>query len=577
MFRSFFTLFLLASANGFQFMSKWKITPPADIEREAATKAKFGDKKIVVITGTSSGLGRKTAQALLRTGQYHVIGGVRDVDKMEAVAEIDGFDTTNFTPMHVELNSFDSVRNFCDEVKKFKLSKPIDRLVCNAGIYQPTLSYAKWSADGHEQTMQVNYLSHFLMVSELLNEMKDSPDPRVIMVGSVTGNDNTVGGGGVYPIADLKNLDGFKAGFENPIAMADGYGFDGAKAYKDSKLCLMMMSNFLHAKYNKLTGISFSSIYPGCIAESPLFREKREWFRKYFPIFMKYITGGYVSEHEAGQRLFQVCHDPRCSKSGVYWSWNGGPREGRGIEALEKGGQISGGGGAGGGWDSIYENDQSAKVNNLELAMNLFKTSTDITEANWPDVSVVRSPCPTLNVIGAISKAMIEKEELKRMEQRPGFDAEGKPVTLPKAKKVKLVTQKVVGGVFRRTVGRVGRFLSRRLLGRIPDTALQGSFQEQEPAEKNPLLATTTDSITTITSSSTSRVVAAEDNTLNNGVNEVHNFMKNDAGLVEKEISEQIFSEYHNNSMKEKEGMKSDQELIEELMTNKKKEQQSSV
>jgi Dehydrogenases with different specificities (related to short-chain alcohol dehydrogenases) len=117
-----------------------------------------------VITGTSSGLGRKTAQALLRTGQYHVIGGVRDIDKMEAVAEIDGFDTTNFTPMHVELNSFDSVRNFCEEVKKFKLAKPIDRLVCNAGIYQPTLPYAKWSADGHEQTMQVNYLSHFLMV-----------------------------------------------------------------------------------------------------------------------------------------------------------------------------------------------------------------------------------------------------------------------------------------------------------------------------------------------------------------------------------------------------------------------------
>jgi hypothetical protein len=59
-----------------------------------------------------------------------------------------------------------------------------------------------------------------------------------------------------------------------------------------------------------------------------------------------------------------VAHDPRCSKSGVYWSWNGGPREGRGEEALEKDGQILGGGGAGGGWDSIYENDQSDKVTN---------------------------------------------------------------------------------------------------------------------------------------------------------------------------------------------------------------------
>lgn len=120
--------------------------------------------ELAVVTGTSSGLGRKTAQALLQSGKYHVVGAVRDLDKMEAVAELDEFDMENFTPMHVELNSFDSVRQFCDDLNEFKMSKPIDRLVCNAGIYQPTLPYAKWSADGHEQTMQVNYLSHFLMI-----------------------------------------------------------------------------------------------------------------------------------------------------------------------------------------------------------------------------------------------------------------------------------------------------------------------------------------------------------------------------------------------------------------------------
>lgn len=100
-------------------------------------------------------------------------------------------------------------------------------------------------------------------------------------------------------------------------------------------------------------------------------------------------SGGFVSEHEAGQRLFQVAHDPRCSKSGVYWSWNGGPREGRGIEALEKGGQISGGGGAGGGWDSIYENDQSAKVLDINTQLKLYETATKITGAEWPDIKAV--------------------------------------------------------------------------------------------------------------------------------------------------------------------------------------------
>ena len=260
-------------------------------EWQLLTSILLSSTELVVLTGASSGLGRKTAQALLRTGDYHVIGAVRDLDKMEAVAEIDGFNMENFTPMYCELNSFDSVRKFCKKLDEYRLSKPIDRLICNAGVYQPSLPYAKWSVDNHEQTMQINFLSHFLMTSLLMNSMIDSPDPRVVMVGSVTGNDNTVGGGGVYPIADLHDLEGFEKGFKNPIAMADGYNFIGAKAYKDSKLCLMMMANFLHTKYHKLTGISFSSMYPGCIAESPLFREKRAWFRKYFPIFMKFITG----------------------------------------------------------------------------------------------------------------------------------------------------------------------------------------------------------------------------------------------------------------------------------------------
>ena len=46
--------------------------------------------------------------------------------------------------------------------------------------------------------------------------------------------------------------------------------------------------------------------------------------RKYFPIFMKYITGGFVGEEEAGSRLFQVLHDPKCTKSGVNLGWVGG-------------------------------------------------------------------------------------------------------------------------------------------------------------------------------------------------------------------------------------------------------------
>eukprot|EP00286_Rhodomonas_abbreviata_P029000 CAMPEP_0181315520 /NCGR_PEP_ID=MMETSP1101-20121128/15423_1 /TAXON_ID=46948 /ORGANISM="Rhodomonas abbreviata, Strain Caron Lab Isolate" /LENGTH=605 /DNA_ID=CAMNT_0023422741 /DNA_START=36 /DNA_END=1853 /DNA_ORIENTATION=+ len=477
--RALLALALCASvADTFKFMVNWKVPTLDAMRAQRIADEKFGDKKLVVVTGTSSGLGRKTAQALLRTGQYHVVGAVRDLDKMELVAELDGFDPENFTPMHVELANFTSVRDFCDRLKDFKAAKPIDRLICNAAVYQPSLPYAKWSVDGHEQQMQINYLSHFLLVSLLLEEIAKAPDPRVVLVGSVTGNDNTVGGGGVYPIADLKELDGLKLGAKNPISMFDGYNFDGAKAYKDSKLCLMMTSNILHDKYHKQTGIAFSSIYPGCIAESPLFREKRPWFRKNFPIFMKYITGGFVGEEEAGMRLFQVAHDPRCSKSGVYWSWNGGPREGRGEEALEKDGQILGGGGAGGGWDSIYENDQSDKVLNKELAQELFKYSSIVTGAEWPPANQPKSPCPTLKVVGAFTSAMNAKEEAKRMAQKPGMVA-GLPGQLT-AGSVSIADEIVAA-----TLGAAAKTAQRVFLGELPEEAMKGA--EAKNAAKDPL------------------------------------------------------------------------------------------
>ena len=261
------------------------------------------------------------------------------------------------------------------------------------------------------------------MTSLLLPGME--PDSRVVFVGSVTGNDNTVGGGGVYPIADLKELEGLKQGARNPVSMFDGYQFIGAKAYKDSKLCLMMTANILHDRYHRQTGVSFSSIYPGCIAETPLFREKRMWFRKFFPIFMKYITGGFVGEEEAGQRLMQVSHDPRCRKSGVYWSWNGGPREGRGEEALEKDGQILGGGGAGGGWDSIYENDQSDKVLDKDLSQTLWKHSTEVTGATWPQPNQPKAPCPTMQAVAEATAFLHREEEEKRKKAGPGVVGRG--------------------------------------------------------------------------------------------------------------------------------------------------------
>ncbi|WOL18938.1 Glucose/ribitol dehydrogenase [Canna indica] len=56
--------------------------------------------------------------------------------------------------------------------------------------------------------------------------------------------------------------------------MIDGGAFDGAKAYKDSKICNMLTIQEFHRRFHEEAGITFASLYPGCIATTGLFREK---------------------------------------------------------------------------------------------------------------------------------------------------------------------------------------------------------------------------------------------------------------------------------------------------------------
>jgi len=336
------------------------------------------NKKICVITGTTSGLGKEATRALLKQGDYFVIGACRDVEKMKEVAKKENFDESSFAVLELDLASFESTKAFVEKLKAVK-NRPIDKLVCNAAVYQPALLKPKYTVDDIEEQLQINHLSHFLLSSLLLPDLQKGKDPRLVIVGSITGNSNTIGGGLVLPLADLGNLNGLERGGKNPIEMIDGKEFNGAKAYKDSKICNMMTIFELDKRFHKSTGVTFSSLYPGCIATTPLFREKRQWFRVIFPLFMKYVTGGFVSEEEAGVRLAQVIDAPEAKKSGVYWSWNGGARQ---LPQKDfKKGIVRGTGGSGG---EIFENDPAAEVANVEKAQKMWDYSTKITGAKWP-------------------------------------------------------------------------------------------------------------------------------------------------------------------------------------------------
>ncbi|GFP83344.1 protochlorophyllide reductase b chloroplastic [Phtheirospermum japonicum] len=155
--------------------------------------------------------------------------------------------------------------------------------------------------------------------------MKESDflSKKLIIVGSITGNTNTLPEN-IPPKANLGDLHGIQGGLNglNSSPMIDGGDFDRAKAYKDSKVCNMLTMQEFHRRYHEETGITFASLYPGCIATTGLFREHIPLFMLLFPPLQKFITKGFVSEEEAEKRLAQVVSDPSLTKSGVYWSWN---------------------------------------------------------------------------------------------------------------------------------------------------------------------------------------------------------------------------------------------------------------
>ncbi|KAL7087724.1 hypothetical protein ACP275_13G085900 [Erythranthe tilingii] len=279
-------------------------------------------KGTVIITGASSGLGLATAKSLSETGKWHVVMACRNFLKAEKAAKAAGMSKENYTIMHVDLSSLDSVRQFAASFKRS--GRPLDVLVCNAAVYQPTAREPSFTADGFELSVGTNHLGHFLLSRLLLDEMKQSdyPSKRLIIVGSITGNTNTLAGN-VPPKASLGDMRGLQGGLNGlSSTMIDGGGFDGAKAYKDSKVCNMLTMQEFHRRYHEETGITFASLYPGCIATTGLFREHIPLFRLLFPAFQKFVTKGFVTEEESGERLAQVVSDPSLTKSGVYWSWN---------------------------------------------------------------------------------------------------------------------------------------------------------------------------------------------------------------------------------------------------------------
>lgn len=154
---------------------------------------KIGTRRLTVITGASSGLGLNCAVALAKTGRHFIVMACRDVEKGKRVAKEMGMPENSYTVMKLELGNLQSVRDFVFNLKAFKSVRPVNNLICNAAVYKPTDPEPAWTDDGFEQSMGINHFGHFLLANLMVDDMAKAKDARMCIVGSITGNTNTVG------------------------------------------------------------------------------------------------------------------------------------------------------------------------------------------------------------------------------------------------------------------------------------------------------------------------------------------------------------------------------------------------
>src|SRR6202008_1851753 len=174
-------------------------------------------RRTIVITGASDGIGAAAARRLRRSGENVVVVG-RSESKTRAVAA--ELDTDYFVADFADLSQVqalaDKIRSQCPRV---------DVLANNAG---GMFTHSHNTADGHEITLQVNYLAPFLLTTQLMDVLVDS---RATVVNTTSNSQK------LLPRVTVHDL-------ENTAQRRP------STAYALTKLAIILFTRELHRQYH---------------------------------------------------------------------------------------------------------------------------------------------------------------------------------------------------------------------------------------------------------------------------------------------------------------------------------------
>jgi NAD(P)-dependent dehydrogenase (short-subunit alcohol dehydrogenase family) len=203
------------------------------------------DEQTILITGSTDGLGEATAQWLSKRGAAVLVHG-RSEQKLERTLARLG-SRGRARGFLADLGSLDQVRRLARDVAR-EVDR-LDALVNNAGV--AVMDGRRTSEDGFELTFAVNYLSHFLLTSELMPVVRRSAPARIVNVASI----------------GQARLD-----LDDP--MAERRGYDGFLAYRQSKLAQVMFTFELDQRLRTagVGGIAVTALHPATLMDTQMAR-----------------------------------------------------------------------------------------------------------------------------------------------------------------------------------------------------------------------------------------------------------------------------------------------------------------
>ncbi|MEO8901715.1 MAG: SDR family NAD(P)-dependent oxidoreductase, partial [Polyangiaceae bacterium] len=162
---------------------------------------------VVLVTGSTDGIGRETALELARLGARVIIHGRDPARVAAAYEELRGAsEAPPPAPVIADFSSLAQVRALASELEQRGVV--VNTLINNAGVY---MKRRELSADGIELTLAVNHFAHVLLTHLLLSGPSGQVLTRIVNLSSIAHS---------RAVIDLEDIENTRAAFDDYQAYA---------------------------------------------------------------------------------------------------------------------------------------------------------------------------------------------------------------------------------------------------------------------------------------------------------------------------------------------------------------------